>query len=612
MPCDLSPLYSGLLAFGLFVLLLPFLALSLCATSYLLDRAGYDGPLSLGLSSRSTLPFSFTSSYMPSPTVGNYVAPSYEDFLWRVAEQQDYEEQVHRQVGIEWHHRYGVTKGASALDYRARSVDGVFVQLLPDDRDRYPVFVQPHEWDLPTQELVLTFMRRALPWQAELTARTRQCICYPTLGLPDPIIELPIHLSLQWKELWEATSIRQALYRLNDGVQPRLAAQEAWVCMYRQALAENDAIRVPHRHLLDPWRNEPLYRLRRDAHRRILEVSHIYAEPAIRDGLKTYHRLKHALWKEIAKRPELRQVYEASPIHSHERSVWSRLVKEHDVPHIRHQCVSDDEDDGDDDEDDADSAMEGVSVEVNPSEEVPALEPLAGTGTPPRLRLVSLPDDRQDGAGVRGEVAKSLDNPDSVPTPESLPALADKLPSYGDGFHKCMKTCEPDEGLDVDAVPLELTLSRPSSDSEGSTVSPKGSTDLTPYSFVVKVPRGCSLHPNVPHVHVFAAGSSDVGISRYRTLSQVRDGVDTNRKLESDGTVSADSTSVGSMSLLVRTDGKSDSASGEVTGLSPSRSHSWPPTSYVRSSNSSTDYDWSQVARTLLGSLDPQQSTAGH
>jgi hypothetical protein len=625
MPCDLASLYPSICLTGVLVLSPPLFYLSLFAISRLLDRAGYDGPLSLGLSSRATSPITHPDPYMPSPTAGLITVPSYEDFLWRVIEQQDYEEQIHRQVGIGWHLRYGVTKGASALDYRARSVGEEFIQLLPDDPTRYPVFVQPHEWDLPTEELVITFIQRTLPWQADLALRTRRCTSYTTLGLPDPVIEIPVTKSAQWKELWTAPSVRHALRRLHDSIQPRLAAQEAWVCMYRQALAENDAVRVPHRHIVDPWRHEPLYRLRRDGKRRILEVSHVYTEPAIREGLKTYHRIKNGIWEEIAKRPELRGAYQATAMHAHEKPIWDRLVREHNSPHLRHHYISDD-DSGVDDEDpgDSDCDMEGVSVEANPSHKgTPSIaEPITISDA-----IEGLPEDHSDeppvlpgyefahtrpssaiGAGSSGELllranvlSLPLSHTGPLPEPERPPSKDDELlvkhsKSSGDSSlpglipvsddetpetvrcpYRCMKVTGPETERDVNRALSGLPSSRPCSNDESPTTLRSGSADLETYSFVVQVPMGCPLHVGVPHVHIFPNEAPVTESSRYRAMSRVYDEreMDLREPEPVDDSCRRSAREEGDP-LFVGLTGNSDSGSGELTGLGLYRSRSWP------------------------------------
>jgi len=648
MPCDLMPLYA--LAQPLIVLVLfpLFFSLSLFVASYLLDRAGYDGPLSLGLSSRSTSPTSPSHLYMSSPTAQNLRNPTYESFLWRVAEKRDFEEQVHRQVGIEWHRRYGVTKGATALDYKARMIDGVFVQLTPDDPTRYPVFIQPHEWDLPKEELVITYVKRITAWQAELSLRTRHCTYYKTLGLPDPIIEPLVTRTEGWEAIWTATSLRHALRRLNDNVLPRLAAQEAWVCMYRQALAENDAVRVPHRHTLDPWRTEPLYYLQRDRDRRILEVLYIDTEPAIREGLKMYHRMKDHVWEEVINRPVLRKAYLTMPLHSHEKPYWKSLVKERDSAPDQNLYLRDP--DGDDREysSESDTDSESASTEANrghsgesgaeeignnpdalkgplesPVTEIPpSVEPgldealqIAAESTsapgalpfpfhmssPPRRKFFPLPS-----VGPSSDPPAPVLGSSGSPSP---PSLAFVTPDQGrtpsNDFYRCVVPPTPDS--DEEMLPADCPTDRPDSNDDEPLAIRSSDVEFTPFSFVVNVPFGCRKHVGVPHFHVIEATFPLVGPPSYRTSAHTSD----HKGRVPLAPTSSDGLPSGTANEFPFIEVESDDASNssENTALGLTRSDTWPLSLHPLSLDPRDKVGWKRTVQALMADVDPKPTT---
>ena len=203
----------------------------------------------------------------------------------------------------------------------------------------------------------------------------------------------------------------------------------------------------------------------------------------------------------------------------------------------------------------------------------------------------------------------SLDSSSCESLPELLPPSSDEQLQSEGSFYKCMRVSSSGDEADAGVVPLELTLSRPASIDESATTPLEGPADLSPYSFVVKVPRGCSRHVDVPHVHVFTAKASDIGLSRYRTLSYDEKEI-CHHEHHPIKAHCACSARVESDPPLAETVNRSGSGNREIIGLGLYRSHSWPVDSRVHFSNVETNTDWASAARALLGDLAPHTSTA--
>jgi hypothetical protein len=236
---------------------------------------------------------------------------------------QLYLSQVFHQANVAWYSRYGVGGGCASTDYLAISRDGSLRQIPPPDLQNYPVFIYDNEWSLPFPQLALLFLKRAIPWETDLTARIRHARCYQTVGMPPPSIEPLITLTPEWRAVKTAPEPKYALINLLRDRAPRLGAMEAWICMYRQALTSYSGNQLATNNLLaDAWRHEPFYKLQKDNQGRVIRIAYSNGQPILRDAVEEYERARDYLWDELVRDPELRSEYLKNHIPRHEYNIF--------------------------------------------------------------------------------------------------------------------------------------------------------------------------------------------------------------------------------------------------------------------------------------------------
>lgn len=230
---------------------------------------------------------------------------------------------VHHQANKAWYARYDVGNGCGSLDFLAKTENGIPLQVLPDDSRNYPTFIYDHEWWLPFPQLAYLYLTRAIPWEVDIGSRMRRARWYHKLGMPVPNIEPLVSLTPQWRDIPHATNPSFALMNFVRERAPRLAAMEAWICMYRQALTDHFEPDLANNFDFgDVWRNEPLYYLQRDTHNHVARVSYIGQDPAIRDALVDYHKTRNYFWDEMIRNKDLRTEYLKSQIPVHEYTTF--------------------------------------------------------------------------------------------------------------------------------------------------------------------------------------------------------------------------------------------------------------------------------------------------
>jgi hypothetical protein len=102
---------------------------------------------------------------------------------------------------------------------------------------------------------------------------------------------------------------------------------EAYICMYRQALADCKRTDLKHSYefVADFYANEPLYQLDRDDKGHILHIRYYGGVPAIRNGFSSYFEARDAIWNETLRDADLRALYKQNPIPDYERCTWDIL-----------------------------------------------------------------------------------------------------------------------------------------------------------------------------------------------------------------------------------------------------------------------------------------------
>jgi hypothetical protein len=248
-------------------------------------------------------------------------------------EWQDYAEHLHRVEGLRRLERFGVTKGCNSEDYHARVVEGKLLQLTPDDPAHYPEFIRPHEWSLPFYQLVLLYLTHVIPWQINANRRLSQMNRYRTLGMPAPTIYPLVTRHNEFRLIYDSEDPKAALRLFIEGKGPAFAAMEAYICMYRQAVADCSRKVLHHNHyfIADHYRNEPLYQLERDDQRHILHIRYIGQEPALRNCYTSFFETRDALWREIVRHDPLRVLFKQTPIHDYELRSWNIMQDKYDM-----------------------------------------------------------------------------------------------------------------------------------------------------------------------------------------------------------------------------------------------------------------------------------------
>lgn len=103
----------------------------------------------------------------------------------------------------------------------------------------------------------------------------------------------------------------------------RLGKMEAWYCVYR--LASLDCP-VPysrvHTDLIEPWRNEPPYKLERDDSGRVLRVETIGMDPIVRNAIPRFENVRDHIWDLCIKRKELRADYLKTNLPLYDREIF--------------------------------------------------------------------------------------------------------------------------------------------------------------------------------------------------------------------------------------------------------------------------------------------------
>lgn len=304
------------------------------------DRAGCDIPHTLCLTTRSTPPFptyllqilhrimnptGSERSNRPMKIVEDGRVPTtILPLVQGVRQWNCFEEFVQQYIGTRWQQRFGVTHGCTSLDYRAHVIDNRIVQLTPGDSSRFPVFIQDHEWELPIDDLRLLFLTRVLPWQTDLMKHVHYCLEAKELGMPEAPVVSSLIFTHEWTELLRTPNPVHALRNMLEKYAPQLGKLEAWVCMYRQALAVNPHVQPPNAFMLEAWRAEPLYDIKYSAKGHIIGVLHAGREPSHAGGMDFYIDVRTRLWTEVLSDRNLRDKFLSEPLHPHERWLWER------------------------------------------------------------------------------------------------------------------------------------------------------------------------------------------------------------------------------------------------------------------------------------------------
>jgi hypothetical protein len=449
-----------------------------------------------------------------------------------------YLNQVLRRANITWHNRYEVGGGSTSLDYQAAHQCGIFKQIPPQDPRNYPVFVYDHEWSLPFPKLAYVYLKRAIPWEDDLANRIRHAPWYQAVGMAPPSIEPLATLTSTWRAVKIAPDPKYALMNYIRDRAPRLAAMEAWICMYRHALTSYYGVHYATNNVLaDAWRAEPFYKLRKDSQGRIRGVAFHNGEPIVRDAITDYERARNILWDEFICDPNLRKEYLNNYIPRFEYKIFMNNVTNYEMdpanwtknyrprlegnhqfdapsafPLSSPECYEPDTDDSNDGSSDRDLEVidtEGIE-DINTEEIEPNTRNYNDMSIP--ISPISSTDRSEPSDIYIGSAQSSPMRSNHSSPPPSPPSLATGTSNIKDEEDDIRNDGKPANKLS----PFETDVSPPSYD--GLTLTRH--TDLTrpiiPFihvngyplsaqskirSYLFAVPNGCSKIPGVGHYH---------------------------------------------------------------------------------------------------------------